>query len=140
LETNLRQLVEEWMQRKDFTKDLLQLDDQRYVERLSQNAGLSLDAGERAALIDGLSARQETRATVLLRIARHPRLVEKENNRSLAVLYYFAFLRRNPGDPPDQNLEGLAFWTQEFERHQPVQVIEAFKASGEYKDLQKKQP
>jgi hypothetical protein len=138
LETNLRHLVAEWTQRKDFVRDFAEFDDQRYLERLSQNAGLSLTADEHSALLGGLSARQETRATVLLKIANNPRLVEKEKNRSLAVLYYFAFLRRNPGDPPDQNLEGLTFWTREFERHDPAQVIEAFKASGEYKGLQKK--
>jgi hypothetical protein len=138
LETNLRRLVEEWVQRKDFIATFGQLDDERYVERLSANAGLNLDSGERAALIAGLSSRQETRGSVLLKIAAHPRLIDKEKNRSLTVLYYFAFLRRNPGDAPDYNLEGLAFWTQEFERHDPAQVMDAFKASGEYLDLQKK--
>ena len=137
LETNLRRLVEELTQRKDFQEAFAQLDDQRYVERLSTNAGLSLDSGERSSLMGGLSSGQETRGTVLLKIARHPRLAEKERNRSLAVLYYFAFLRRNPGDAPDHNLEGLAFWTQEFERHDPAQVMNAFKASGEYQGLQK---
>ncbi|HMJ25152.1 MAG TPA: hypothetical protein VK475_04965, partial [Pyrinomonadaceae bacterium] len=137
LETRLRQLVEEWTRRKDFATAFAQLDDERYVDRLSQNAGLSLDSSERAALIGGLGAGQETRATVLLKVARHPRLVEKEKNRSLAVLYYFAFLRRNPGDAPDHNLEGLAFWTQEFERHDPAQVMDAFKASYEYQGLPK---
>jgi hypothetical protein len=137
LETNLRRLVEVLTQRKDFIDTFGQLDDQRYVERLSANAGLSLDSGERSALIGGLSAASETRGTVLLKIARHPRLAEKERNRSLAVLYYFAFLRRNPGDAPDHNLEGLAFWTQEFERHDPAEVMNAFKASGEYQGLQK---
>jgi hypothetical protein len=139
LETNLRRLVEEWTQRKDFIVTFGQLDDERYVERLSANAGLNLDSGERASLLAGLSSRQETRGSVLLKIAAHPRLVDSEKNRSLAVLYYFAFLRRNPGDAPDHNLEGLAFWTQEFERHDPAEVMNAFKASGEYQGLQKKE-
>lgn len=138
LEAKLRQLVEEMTKRKDFAEVFAPLDNEHFVDRLIANAGITLDAADRAGLMGDLSSGKETRATVLLKVARHPRLVEKEKNRSLAVLYYFAFLRRNPGDAPDHNLDGLAFWTQEFERHQPAEVAAAFKASGEYQGLQKK--
>ena len=135
METNLGEFTEEWTRRIAFTRIYDQFDNAQYVERLSQNAGLSLDSAERSALIDGLSAGHETRATVLLKMSRHPRFVEKENNRSLVVLYYFAFLRRGPGDAPDQNLDGLNFWVRELEHHEPAKLVEAFKASGEYKSL-----
>lgn len=132
LENKLREFVEEWTGRSDFTGIYAQFDNAQYVERLSQNAGLSLDSAERSTLIDGLSAGHETRATVLLKIARHPGFVEKEDNRSLVVLCYFAFLGRNPDDPPDHNLDGLNFWVRELERHDQAKLVAAFRASGEY--------
>jgi len=132
LETKLHEFAEEWTRRSAFTKVYEQLDNARYVDRLSQNGGLSLDSAERSALIDGLSAGRETRATVLLKIARQPNLAKQEDNRSALLLYYFAFLRRNPDDAPDGNLSGFNFWLHELERHGPAKLVDAFKASGEY--------
>jgi hypothetical protein len=132
LETKLREFAEEWTKRSTFTRIYDQFDNAQYVDRLSQNAGLSLDSAERSALIDGLSAGHETRATVLLKIARQPKFVEQEDNRSVVLLYYFAFLRRNPDDAPDRNLDGFNFWLHELERHGPAKLVDAFKASGEY--------
>ncbi len=132
LETKLRELAEEWIRQSAFTKVYDQLDNAHYVDRLSQNAGLSLDSAERSALIDGLAAGHETRATVLLKIASQPNFAEREDNRSVVLLYYFAFLRRNPDDAPDRNLDGFNFWMHEIERHGPAKLVDAFKVSGEF--------
>ena len=91
-------------------------------------------------MIDGLANGKETRATVLLKILDDPRLVQKEQNRSLVELHYFAYLRRNPDDPPDGDLRGFNFWVSDQERKSDVpKLSSAFRAAFEYEKLTKKQ-
>ncbi len=112
------------------------LDETRFVERLYENAGVGASTEERAALAAALADRTETRAGALVRVAQDPRLVERERHRSLLLLHYFGFLRRDPDDPPDNNLEGFNFWLGELERSgDPSKIALAFRESFEYKRL-----
>ena len=98
-----------------------------------ENAGVTIEASRRAALISSLQNRQDTRAGVLLKIVEDPIFVEKENSRSLLLLHYFAYLRRNPGEPPEHDLSGFDFWLHDFEsNHNPAKLSSAFKDSIEY--------
>ena len=125
---NLRQLVEEWVARE------ADPDDAQYVDRLLANAGLKLDVNERAALIDSLSSKRETRAAILMKIVGDQRFVEKENYRSLVLLHYFAYLRRNPSEPPDKDLSGFDHWVQDLARERnPAKLTIAFRNSIEYR-------
>jgi hypothetical protein len=108
--------------------------DEQYVARLYANAGLEADPAERDALVRMLASKSETRAGVLLKVASDPRLVERERWRSLLLLHYFAFLRRNPDDPPDRDLSGFNFWLGSLERgRDPDKLALAFGESLEYK-------
>jgi hypothetical protein len=138
-EGRLAALAREWEKHPDFRETFAEPDDARYVERLYQNAGVEADAAERAALASALTSGAETRAGALLKLASDPRLEERGRNRALLLLHYFAFLRRNPDDPPDRNLEGFDFWLANLERtNDVVKLALAFQDSIEYKALGKK--
>ncbi|HJQ32336.1 MAG TPA: hypothetical protein VJ866_09160 [Pyrinomonadaceae bacterium] len=114
-----------------------ELGDAQFVARLYENAGVASDPSEREALVAALSDGSTTRADVLLRLAEDPRLVERERNRSLLLLHYFGFLRRNPDDPPDHGLEGFDFWLAQMSAAPdgPDKIALAFRDSIEYKRM-----
>jgi hypothetical protein len=135
---NFAEFLEDWTKREAFIKTFSKLDDMQYVNRLIENAGISLDPASRQALVSGLADAGETRASVLLKIVDDPRLIEKEQYRSLLALHYFGYLRRNPDDPPDGDLRGFNFWLQVLERQHDVSSLSlAFKVTGEYHQFEK---
>jgi hypothetical protein len=132
LEVNFQKFVDAWVDRPVFKATYDRLTAQQYVSRLYANAGLDPSTEELADLVAQLSAGRENRAGVLLRIAEDPRFVDREDNRSFVVLHYFGYLRRNPGDPPDQNLDGMLFWLDDLARqNNRAKIPIAFRASGE---------
>ena len=110
------------------------LGDAEYVRRVAENAGLTLGDAERDRLADGLKAGRETRASVLLELADDPRVAAAEHDRSLVVLHFFAYLRRNPGDPPDRDLSGFNYWVGEVKKHGGEDLHRAFSNSAEYRE------
>ncbi len=130
---NLRRFTEDWVRGKQFVDALDHLDDTQFVDRLLQNAGLTVNSAERAAMIAALDSHEEKRAAMLLDVVMNPRFVEKEVGRSITLLNYFAYLRRNPDDPPDHDLSGFNFWLNDFEHfHDGNRISIAFKRSIEY--------
>src|ERR1043166_6100990 len=135
---NFQRFVEAWMKRESFTKNFDSLNDAQFVNKLIANAGIDVPLSESAQLVDALASGKETRATVLLKIVDDPRLVQKEQNRSLVALHYFAYLRRNPDDPPDGDLRGFNFWVSDQERRPDLNKLSsAFKQAFEYEKLLK---
>lgn len=133
-EDNLRRFLEDWTNREAFKKAFGGLDNEQYLDRLVNNAGISIDPTQRVAMVTGLSNTQETRSTVLLKIVQDPRFVEKEKYRSLLLLHYFGYLRRNPDDPPDRDLSGFNFWLRHGD---PERLSLAFRNSPEYQDVKR---
>ncbi|MFL6337475.1 MAG: hypothetical protein ACJ754_29595 [Pyrinomonadaceae bacterium] len=135
----LSALAREWETRPEFRELFGEADDARFAARLFENAGVEVDPSERAVLASALTSRTETRAGALLKAAADPRLERREHNRALLLLHYFAFLRRNPDDPPDRNLEGFDFWLSNLERtNDPDKIALAFRDSIEYKAMKDK--
>ncbi|HEY8225426.1 MAG TPA: hypothetical protein VIG25_09130 [Pyrinomonadaceae bacterium] len=133
---SLRQFTEEFTRRPQFTIVYRDLSDAQFVDRLLANAGLQLDQSEHDRLVDKLARHQDTRAGVLLEIVNNPYFVEKEHTKAIVLLHYFAFLRRNPEDPPDHNLDGFNFWVDDVARNGSTEKIySAFKQSIEYERL-----
>jgi hypothetical protein len=64
----------------------------------------------RDALVAGLNAGTETRATVLRKVAEAEELSLRESNRAFVLMQYFGYLRRNPFDSPDADFSGYTFW------------------------------
>jgi hypothetical protein len=139
LEANINEFAAAWVERAKFRSIYQTMTNERFVDTLSEHAGISLPPAERAALIEKLNGGLLTRAQALLAIVDNPELVKKEENRSLVLLHYFGYLRRNPDDPPDKNLDGFNFWVREIERSGEIgRVSRAFRASGEYEGIEKK--
>jgi hypothetical protein len=133
-EDNLRRWLADWTDREAFAKAFAGLDNAQYVDRLVDNAGISIDRAQRVAMVTGLSNGQETRSTVLLKIVQDPRFIEKVHYRSFLLLHYFGYLRRNPDDPPDRDLTGFNFWLRSGD---PTRLSQAFKESPEYHDFKR---
>jgi hypothetical protein len=135
LEQNRRHFAERWVERARFRALYQSMANERYVDALTANARIKLAPLEHAALIDGLDKGALTRGQVLLAIVNKHDFVEREEKRSLVLLHYFGYLRRNPDDPPDQNLEGFNFWLKEVEGSGDIgRLVRGFMASGEYMD------
>ena len=138
---NLRKFAEGWTQSNSFVSSFGRLSDLQFVDKLLANAGIKIDTPERATLVDDLANHRETRAGALLKIVNDQRFVEKENDRSLLLLYYFGYLRRNPDDPPDRDLRGFNFWLTEMRKHHDVGRISlAFQSSTEYHLIKERRP
>ena len=139
LADNFQRFVATWLKRESFTKTFGSLDHPESVNKLLANAGITVQQQERQALIDALASGKETRASVVPKIVDDPRLVQKEQHRSLVLLHYFAYLRRNPDDPPDGNLRGFNLWVSEQERRpDPNKLTTAFRESIEYEKFSRK--
>ena len=137
LTANFHAFINEWTKRETFTGSFGQVDDAQFVNKLIENSGVAVTAVERQEFVNALASGNETRAGVLLKMVDDPRLVEKEQNRSLVALHYFAYLRRNPDDPPDGDLRGFNFWLADVQRHGPNKLSAAFKETWEYEKYAK---
>lgn len=134
VEDNLQEFAAGWIGRPKFRALYKDLSSEGYVDRMISNAGISLQPDERATIIDKLNKGKTTRARVLLEIVNNPSLIAKEDARSLVLLHYFGYLRRNPDDPPDNNLDGFNYWIREVEvSGDSRRLTKAFMASGENK-------
>jgi len=133
LKVNLDQFAERWVERPKFRKLYGPLTSEGFLDELTANAGITLEPGVRTTFIDKLNTGAETRAQVLLDFVNNHDFVAKEENRSLVLLHYFGYLRRNPDDPPDRDLSGFNFWIRELEQSgETSRLGRGFMASGEY--------
>jgi hypothetical protein len=136
----VKKFAANWVARSRFITLYQSLSDERFVDKLSQNAGIRFTSGERSAYISDLKSGATTRAQVLLAIVSRPDFVKREENRSLVLLHYFGYLQRNPDDPPDKDLSGFNFWVRELETSGEIRRLPlAFMASDEYKYLQQRE-
>ena len=152
LEDNQRRFSEEWAARQDFKDAYDARTNAEYVNLLFANAGAQPgDETElRAALVNGLNAGSETRATVLRKVADSKTIYNKQYNPAFVLMQYFGYLRRNPSDPPDSDMAGFNFWlaklnsfSQQGEdvrdadaalaRVKRAEMVEAFIDSDEYR-------
>jgi hypothetical protein len=128
---NLTKFAARLVQAKSFSE----LDNRGYVERLIRNTNIGFESWEADNLVRSLN-NGRSRAQVLLIIANDDRLVEKEKDRSLLLLHYFAYLRRNPDDPPDYNLNAFNYWLQEMAKHHEIgKIATAFQDSIEFHSI-----
>ncbi|PYS74107.1 MAG: hypothetical protein DMF69_02780, partial [Acidobacteria bacterium] len=135
---NFNQFLHEWMKREGFMKSAGN-DSEQFVDQLLKNSGVRIEPDARLQLITELSSGGKSRADLLTMIVDDPQFINKEEFPSLVVLHYFAYLRRNPEDPPDGDLRGFNFWVEDLERnHDPSKIAVAFQKSGEYLHLQEK--
>ena len=132
LDENLRALDKRLTTRAEFNRINNGEGDAIYVQRLYEHAGLKPDAAETTALDRALNDGSETRASVLWRVAASETFKRQEGDAAFVLMQYFAYLHRNPDDPPDHNLDGFNFWLAELRKNGREQVTKAFITSDEH--------
>jgi len=114
----------------------------QFVDALYAQAGITPSAGERQAAIDefggsGTSADAAARGRVLRRVVENQTLYQREFNRAFVLMQYFGYLRRNPNDLPDNNLDGYNFWLGKLNLFNgnfiAAEMVKAFIVSPEYR-------
>jgi hypothetical protein len=139
LEANTVAFLNTFVSRAEFQATYpAQLTAAQYVDNLNTLAGGPLSTAERNALVNGLSGGQETRATVLRKIAEDVDFSNAEFNRAFVLMQYFGYLRRNPDDMPDLNFSGYDFWLSKLNQfngnYRAAEMVKAFIVSQEYRD------
>ncbi|HEV2862081.1 MAG TPA: carboxypeptidase regulatory-like domain-containing protein [Pyrinomonadaceae bacterium] len=142
LETNKAAFFQGWVQRPQFLAAFpVGMAPAAFVDQLNARADGPLDAAERQALINELSANNTTagRASVVRKVAEDATLDQMEKNRAFVLMQYFGYLRRNPNDAPEQNLDfgGYNHWLGNLERFGgnfvQAELVKAFITSTEYR-------
>ena len=115
-----------------------------FVDALFTNAGVTPSASERSAAIDefagaGNTANTAARGRALRRVAENSTLKQQETNKAFVLMQYLGYLRRNPNDPPEANLDfgGYNFWLGKLNEFNGnfvnAEMVKAFLVSGEYR-------
>jgi hypothetical protein len=139
LNANLQSFMNEWTKRESFLKVFGNLNDEQFLDQVIQNAGISIATIDRQKLISQLANQPDSRASLVLKIIDEPQFVAKDQKRSLVALHYFAYLRRNPNDPPDNDWRGFNFWVNDIEHNSdPNKLRAAFSLTDEYQKFVKK--
>ena len=134
LKENTRRLCEEWAARTSFKERYDSVTNEQYVSTLAANAELNLSDRERSDLVADLAAGRETRSSLLVRLSGSSLFYQRDYNRAYLLCHYFAYLRRNPDDPPDHDLSGYNFWLAQLDRNRDYRgVTRAFIEADEYK-------
>ena len=109
----------------------------QFVDALYAHALIVPNAAERQAAIDEFSNPTGARARALRRVVENQTLRNRELNRAFVLAQYFGYLRRNPDDPPDNNLAGYNFWLSKLNQANgnfvDSEMVKSFIVSDEYR-------
>jgi hypothetical protein len=138
LESNTVAYFNSFVARDDFLINFpTQLSPSQYVDTLNSRIGSVLTTTERNDLVTRLQLGQETRATVLRKIAENPTYTAAEFNRAFVLMQYFGYLRRNPDDLPNTDFSGFDFWLNKLNQfggdYRAAEMVKAFISSDEYR-------
>ncbi|HEY6804908.1 MAG TPA: Calx-beta domain-containing protein [Pyrinomonadaceae bacterium] len=143
LEANKQAFAQAFVQRGEFiTKYPTVMNPANFVDALYAHAALTPFADERQAAIAEFGGASNTadadaRARVLRRVGESDTLRQRELNRAFVLAEYFGYLRRNPDEAPDSNLDGYNFWLRKLNdfggNYVQAEMVKAFLASGEYR-------
>jgi hypothetical protein len=143
LEANKQAYALEFVQRTRFTNAFPStMPAGQFVDKLVQNAGITLTTDERAQLVSTLGATPadaSKRAQVLRSVAENEQLRQAEFNRAFVLMEYFGYLRRNPDAAPEPTLNyaGWKFWLDKLNEFNGdyirAEMVKAFITSDEYR-------
>lgn len=138
LETNTTNFINVFVTRPEFQLNFpANMTAAEYVDKLNTQSGGALSTNERNDLVARLSGGQETRATVLRKVAEDVDFRNAEFNRAFVLMQYFGYLRRNPDEAPNTDFSGYDFWLNKlnsFGDFRSAEMVKAFITSGEYLD------
>jgi CSLREA domain-containing protein len=151
LEANKQRYAEEFVARADFAAAHGGQNATQYVDSLFANAGVTPTQGERNAAVNAFGAGDNAgRAAALRSVVESGSVYNKLYNPAFVLMQYFAYLRRNPDDAPDNNFGGYDFWLAKLEqftrpgedardesvalaRVRRAEMVRAFLLSAEYR-------
>jgi CSLREA domain-containing protein len=145
LENNKVAYMQEFVARSRFTSAYpTSLTPAEFVDALFAYAAVTPSAAERNAAIGEFGGAGNTtdtaaRARALRRAAENSTLNQQETNKAFVLMQYFGYLRRNPNDPPEANLDfgGYNFWLGKLNEFNGnfvnAEMVKAFLVSGEYR-------
>jgi hypothetical protein len=116
----------------------------QFVDILFSTAGVTPSASDRNAAIGEFGGAGNTtdaaaRGRALRLVAENSILNQQERNKAFVLMQYFGYLRRNPNDPPEANLDfgGYNFWLGKLIEFNGnfvnAEMVKAFIVSGEYR-------
>lgn len=98
---------------------------------------ISVQRFQRDVLVEALNQGNINRAEALRLMVEDADFRAKEFNRAFVLMEYFGYLRRNPDDPPDNNLDGYNFWLAKLNQFNGnfvnADMVKAFLRSTEYR-------
>lgn len=137
LEANKQAFFNDFVERPEFVFRFGVLSNAEYVDLLLRIRNVPFTVEERDALVNGLDTGAETRATVLRKIVENDAFRQIQQNTAFVLMEYFAYLRRNPNDPPDNNFAGFTFWLNKLNSFNgdfiASEMVKAFIRSTEYR-------
>jgi hypothetical protein len=145
LENNKQAFFTDFVTRSRFTAAYpATLTPAQFVDALFVRAGVTPSNADRTAAINEFGPATNTadtnaRARALRRVAENSSLAEKEFNKAFVLMEYFAYLRRNPFDPPEPTLDfaGYNFWLAKLNQFNGnfinAEMVKAFITSIEYR-------
>jgi hypothetical protein len=136
LEANKNAFIQEWVNRTAFKSSYDAKSDAEFIDALFANAGI-VDAVKRESMLNGLQGNTESRSSVLRKLVEYDAFQQKESNSAFVLMQYFGYLRRNPNDAPDTNLDGFNFWLGKLNdfngNYIDAEMVKAFILSLEYR-------
>ena len=138
LEQNKQAFAQDFVTRPEFTALYPDsMSPTQFVDALYQHAGITPTAAERQAALDEFNTPTGARGRVMRRVAENQTVFTREFNRAFVLMQYFGYLRRNPDDPPDNNVNGYNFWLGKLNQfggnYQAAEMVKAFIVSSEYR-------
>jgi len=141
LEANKVAFFVGWVQRPEFVVRFpSNMSATQFVDALFANAGVTPTATERNNAITAFgSGNTAGRAAAVRQVAENPTLTNNEKNRAFVLTQYFGYLRRNPDDAPELNLnfDGFNFWLGKLNQFNGdfvgAEMVKAFITSSEYR-------
>ncbi|MFL6283039.1 MAG: NF038122 family metalloprotease, partial [Pyrinomonadaceae bacterium] len=146
LEANKTAYAQAFVQRQRFTDAFPSaLTPSQFVAKLNQNAGGVLTQTQVDSIANEMSANaandsaSSARAVAVRRVAESAELDRVEKSRAFVLMQYYGYLRRNPNDAPENNLNfaGWNFWLTKLLQANGdavrAEMVKAFIASTEYR-------
>jgi hypothetical protein len=147
LETNKNAYATTFVQRQRFTDAFPSaLTPAQFVTKLNQNVGGALTQAEADLIAAEMSANMangnaaSARAVALRRVAENGEFDRREKSRAFVLMQYYGYLRRNPNDAPENNLNfaGWNFWLSKLIQANgnfvQAEMVKAFLESTEYRN------
>jgi hypothetical protein len=136
LAANKDAFVDDWVNTAAFRSKYDSMSNAQFVDTLFSNAGIA-DVTLRNSMVAELQGSSETRAAILRQLIDSPAFQQKEFNSAFVLMQYFGYLRRNPDDAPDNNLDGFNFWLNKLNQFNGnfinAEMVKAFISSTEYR-------